>query len=365
MEVLEKAYDMEREGENIIHLEVGETDFETPQCIKDACTKALREGKTRYTHSLGLWELREAVARYLLRRYSVNISPHRIVITMGTSPALFLLFSTLLDRGDEIIITNPYYSCYPNMIRFLGGKVVPVNVREEHGYQYQIETLLPKLTKKTKAVLINSPANPTGALLSPQIMREIAAMGHYIISDEIYHGLVYATREHSILEFTNNAFVLGGFSKKYAMTGWRLGYLIVPEKFVRPLQKVQQNFFISANSFVQWAAIAALEEAENDVEIMRKTLNERRLFILQRLRELGFQLRFEPQGAFYVLANAKRFSNDSRSFAFDILSKAKVAVAPGIDFGDNAEGHIRFSYANSLQNIQEAMNRLQRYFAAL
>jgi aspartate/methionine/tyrosine aminotransferase len=192
-------------------------------------------------------------------------------------------------------------------------------------------------------------------------LRAIADRGRTIISDEIYHGLVYEGKEHSILEFTRNALVVNGFSKPFAMTGWRLGYLIVPPEFVRPLQKMHQNFFISANAFVQWAGIAALQEAGADVVRMRDTYNVRRKFIIQKLRELGFGITVEPTGAFYVLANAKRYTEDSFHFAFDILQKAKVGCTPGIDFGTNAEGYLRFCYANSLENIEIAMKRLGAY----
>ena len=361
MDVLEKAYDMERAGQRVIHLEVGEPDFETPQCIKDACIKAIRDGKTKYTHSLGLFELREALAAHYAIKYGKEVSPQQIIITTGSSPALFLLFSTILENGAEIILSNPYYSCYPNIIQFLGGTVKFVKVHEENGFQYQPEEVAHHLTSNTKAILINSPANPTGSILSPETMGALANLGYYLVADETYHGLVYESQEHSILEFTDKAFVVGSFSKQFAMTGWRLGYMIVPHEFVRPIQKIQQNFFISANAFVQWAGIAAITEAHKDVEQMRAIFNQRRKFIIPRLKTLGFGLTFEPQGAFYVLANAKKFTQNSLAFASDILEKAQVAVTPGVDFGDNAEGYLRFSYANSLENIQEGMERLEHY----
>jgi len=361
MDVLEKAIEMERRGEHIIHLEVGEPDFETPECIREACAKAMQDGKTKYTHSLGLLELREAIGEHYARKYGKPVSPHQIVITMGSSPAMFLLFSALLEIGDEVIVTNPYYACYPNIIRFLGGEVKYVYVREEAGFQYQPQEISACLNVRTKAILVNSPANPTGSVISPEVMQEIASMDHYVISDETYHGLVYESQEHSIIEFTDRAFVIGSFSKQYAMTGWRLGYLIVPDQFVRPIQKIQQNFFISANAFVQWAGVAALKHAHEDIERMRRIYDKRRKFIIPRLKQLGFGLKFEPQGAFYVLANADKFTRNSRNLAFDILEKARVAVTPGIDFGENAEGYIRFSYANSLENIREGMDRLEQY----
>ncbi|MDX1779301.1 MAG: aminotransferase class I/II-fold pyridoxal phosphate-dependent enzyme, partial [Thermodesulfobacteriota bacterium] len=213
----------------------------------------------------------------------------------------------------------------------------------------------------TKALLINSPSNPTGNVLDKQRMEELSSLKPYIISDEIYHGLVYKEQEHSMLEFTDRCFVINGFSKLYAMTGWRLGYVIVPKKFIRPMQKMHQNFFISANAFVQWAGVTALRHAQKDVERMKKTYNKRRTYILKRLKELGFGITVEPTGAFYVLANAKRFSKKSLQFAFDILEEAKVGVTPGIDFGANAEGYIRFSYANSIENIKEGMDRIAGY----
>ncbi|MGB9699449.1 MAG: pyridoxal phosphate-dependent aminotransferase [Thermodesulfobacteriota bacterium] len=361
MEVLEAASVMERQGEDIIHLEVGEPDFDTPDCIKEAAWKAMRDGKTHYTHSLGILELREAIAEHYHKKYKVEVSPDQILVTSGTSPAMLLLFMSLLEPGDEVILPNPYYACYPNFVRLAEGKPVFVNVYEEEGFQYRPEETKPLITSRTKAIFINSPANPTGNLMSQERMQEIVELGKTIVSDEIYHGLVYEGKEHSILEFTKNAFVINGFSKLYAMTGWRLGYLIAPPEFIRPLQKMQQNFFISANAFVQWAGVAALKEAGEDVIRMKNLYNARRKFILPKLRELGFGITMEPTGAFYVLANAKAFTNNSFAFAFDILKKAKVGCTPGIDFGSNAEGYIRFSYANSLENIAEAMRRLKNY----
>ena len=361
MEVMEKASEMERRGEHVIHLEVGEPDFDTPQCIKDAAIKAIVDGKTHYTHSLGLMELREAIAEYYRNRYKVTICPEQILVTSGTSPAMLLAFFSLLESGDKVILSDPHYACYPNFITMTDGTPDFIKVFEEDGFQYRPEVIADRIGKRTKAILINSPSNPTGNLLEPERMKEISALKPYIISDEIYHGLVYEGKEHSILEFTDRCFVINGFSKLYAMTGWRLGYIIVPKEFIRPLQKMHQNFFISANAFVQWAGVAALRYAQKDVERMRKTFDERRKFIIPRLRELGFGITVEPTGAFYVLANAKKFSKDSFKFAFEILKEAKVGVTPGIDFGKNAEGYLRFSYANSLENIKEGMERIDSY----
>ena len=362
MDVLERAHELEREGKDIIHMEVGEPDFDTPQCINEACFRAIREGETHYTHSLGLIELREAICEHYFTKYGVTISPDQIIITSGTSPAMFLLLSALLEKDDEVIISNPHYACYPNFISFLDGNPISVNVYEEEGFQYTTEAIREKITGKTRGILINSPSNPTGNTLGAERMKEIASLGIPVISDEIYHGLVYDEEEHSILEFTDNAFVFNGFSKVYAMTGWRLGYLIAPKEYIRPMQKIQQNLFICANSFVQWGGVAALKEAGDDVVRMRNIFNERRKFIIERLNEIGIGITVEPTGAFYILGNIKKYSMDSYKTAFDILEKAHVGVTPGVDFGDNCEGYIRFSYANSMENIAEGLSRVEKYF---
>ncbi len=218
-----------------------------------------------------------------------------------------------------------------------------------------------KITKKTRAILINSPSNPTGNLLSVERMKAIAQFSPFVISDEIYHGLVYEDQDHSILEFREDAFVLNGFSKLFAMTGFRLGYLIAPKQFIRPIQKIQQNFFISANSMAQMAGIVALKEAWGDVARMIRIYDERRRYMIARLKKMGFGITREPTGAFYVFANAKHISNDSYRLAFDILDNAHVGVTPGIDFGKNGEGYLRFSYANSMENIAEGLDRLECY----
>jgi len=361
MDVLERAQALERQGRRIIHLEVGEPDFPTPECICEEANKAICGGLTHYTHSLGLIELREAIGEHYSEKYGVKVHPEQVVITSGTSPALFMIFAALLDRDEEIIIPDPHYPCYPNFATFLGAKPVSVNVYEEEGFQYRAEEIRKKIGPQSKAILVNSPSNPTGMLLSPDRMSQIAQIGPYVISDEIYHGLVYGKKEHSILEFTDRAFVLNGFSKAFAMTGWRLGYIIAPREFVRPLQKIHQNFFISAGSVSQWAGLAALRNGASDVERMRRTYDERRKFLIQRLRELGFVLKVEPEGAFYIFLNVRHLSQNSYDLAFDILEKAGVGVTPGIDFGENAEGYIRISYANSLQNIREGLDRIEEY----
>ncbi len=361
MDVLEKAQELERNGEHVIHLEVGEPDFDTPECINEACYRAICEGKTHYTHSLGLIELREAIAEDYCERYRVKVSPEQILVASGTSPAMLLLFSALLEPGDEVILSNPYYPCYPNIIRFVDGSPVFVNVLEEEGFQYLPGMIEEKMSPRVKGIMINSPSNPTGNVMPSGRMKEIAEFSPFIISDEIYHGLIYEGEAHTILEFTDRAFVINGFSKLYAMTGWRLGYIIAPKEFMRPMQKIQQNLFISASSFAQWGALVGLREAKEDVRKMTETYDRRRRFLIPKLRQMGFGITVEPTGAFYTLANAKRFSSDSYGLAFDILREVKVGVAPGIDFGSNAEGYLRFCYANSMENIEEGMTRLEKY----
>jgi aspartate/methionine/tyrosine aminotransferase len=368
MDVLERAQELERAGARIIHLEVGEPDFDAPACVKEAACKALEDGFTHYTHSLGLYELREAICEYYQKNYQVSVDPDQVVVTSGSSPAIFLVFAALLEKQDEVIISDPHYACYPNFIRFVDGKLITIPVYEEDGFQYRPEVIREKITPQTRAVFINSPSNPTGNLLSADRMQQIAELTKceqcpYIVSDEIYHGLVYEGKAHSILEFSDHAFVLNGFSKQFAMTGLRLGYVIAPKAYIRPMQKLQQNFFISANAMVQRAGIAALKDAGDDVARMQKIYNERRLFTIRRLKELGFGITVEPTGAFYVFANARHISGDSYKLAFDILEKAHVGVGPGIDFGQNGEGYLRFSYANSLENIEEGMERLEKYLA--
>ncbi|MBM4272933.1 MAG: pyridoxal phosphate-dependent aminotransferase [Deltaproteobacteria bacterium] len=361
MDILERAQELERQGESIIHLEIGEPDFDTPQAVKDAAIRAMTAGETSYTHSQGLLELREHLSQHYLEKYGAWVKPEQFIVTSGTSPAMILIFAGLLNPGDEVLLTDPHYACYPNFIKLVDAHPRYVPVSEEDGFQFRPEELGPYIHGRTKAIIINSPANPTGTLLPASRLAKLAELGPYIVSDEIYHGLVYEGKEHSILGFTDRAFVINGFSKLYAMTGWRLGYLIAPLDFVRPLQKLMQNFFISANPFVQRAGIAALTQAGPEVEKMRAVYNKRRRFLLEGLQELGFRIPFPPTGAFYVFVNARHLSLDSYGLAFDILEKAGVGVTPGIDFGPGGEGFLRFSYANSLENIEEALRRLKIY----
>ncbi|MBN2401325.1 MAG: pyridoxal phosphate-dependent aminotransferase [Spirochaetes bacterium] len=364
MDVMARAEELEKAGEKVIHLEVGEPDFNTPSVIQETVKKAIESGRTHYTHAMGLMELRETICMHYKQEYNVSITPDRIMVTSGTSPALLLMMIAILDSDDEVIISNPHYSCYPNFIKSLGGKPAEIKTDPEDGFQYRPEAIKKALTKRTKAIMINSPSNPTGIVMTDKNLSDIAAFDkQYIISDEIYHGLSYEGRARSILEFTDNAFIINGFSKLYAMTGWRLGYLIFPKNFYDIMQKIHQNFMISANSFVQWAGITALTQTKDEINIMRQTYNERRIYMIKRLRELGFNINVEPTGAFYVFADARKFCKNSYKEAFNILEKVKVGVTPGIDFGTGGEGFLRFSYANSMENIKEGLDRIEKYLS--
>ncbi len=362
MDILEAAQRLEHSGKDIVHLEIGEPDFGAPPHVIEAGERALREGKTKYTHCQGIIELREAICDQYRGTYGVSVNPDQVFVNSGSSPAMFSVFGTLLDPGDEVILTNPHYACYPSIIGFLGGRPVYLNLRKEEGFRYHVEEAQSLVSPRTKAILINSPSNPTGIVMEEAMIRSLAECRRcFVISDEIYHGLVYDGTAHSILEYTDRAFVLNGFSKVYGMTGWRLGYTIVPREFIRPMQKVQQNFFISANAFVQWAGVEALQGPQDHIAVHVAEYDQRRRFIIRRLREIGFEIHTEPTGAFYVLAGGQRFASDSLRFAFELLEKAHVAATPGIDFGSQAEGCLRFSYSNSLDNIAEGMDRLERY----
>ncbi len=369
MEIMEKIHKMEKSGINVIHMEIGEPDFNVPECVNQATVDALSANATHYTHSLGDIRLREAISQYHKTTYNTVIDPGHILITSGTSPGMLLLFSALLNPGDEVIISDPHYACYANFINYVQGVPVTVPVFEEEGFIYTPQAIQDKITSKTKAIFINSPSNPTGNVISQERMQQIVNVAKennlYVISDEIYHGLVYEGQEHSIFEFTDKAFLLNGFSKLFAMTGLRLGYLIAPPEFVRALQILEQNFFICANSVIQLAGIAALKYAHKETKEMKATYNKRRIYVIERLKEMGLGITIEPTGAFYIFANAKHISNDSLSLTHDILEKAHVGVTPGIDFGKNGEGYLRFSYANSMENLEIGLDRMEGYLKNL
>ncbi|MCG8640461.1 MAG: pyridoxal phosphate-dependent aminotransferase [Desulfobacterales bacterium] len=369
MEILEKIHQMEAKGIDVIHMEIGEPDFNVPECVNQVSMEAFSRNETHYTHSLGDIRLRKAISDYHKQTYGTCIDPEHILVTSGTSPAMLLLFSALINPGDEVIISDPHYACYQNFINYVLGVPVTVPVYEEDGFVYTPEAIREKITPKTRAIFLNSPANPTGNVIPCERMKQIVEIARtndiYIISDEIYHGLVYEGKEHSIFEFTPKAFVLNGFSKLFAMTGLRLGYLISPPEFIRALQVLQQNFFICANSIAQLAGVAALTESETETQAMKERYNRRRIYMIDRLKQMGFDIKVEPTGAFYVFVNAKHISSDSYALALDILEKAHIGVTPGIDFGANGEGFIRFSYANSMDNLRIGLDRMEGYLASL
>ncbi len=361
MDIMEHAHRLEAQGREVIHLEVGEPDFDTPEVIISAAEAALRAGHTHYTAALGIPELREAIAEFYNRKFGVSVSPERVMVTNGTSPGLMMLFSVLVDAGDEIIISDPHYACYPAFILSACGKPVRISTRAEDGFALKAEAVRDYLTPKNRAILVNSPSNPTGTVLSRQDMAALAELGVPIVSDEIYHGLSYQDEEHTALQFTDDCFVINGFSKYFAMTGWRVGYLIAPPEYIRPLEILQQNYFVSPNSFVQYAALAALAEGVPEAERMREIYDERRKIMLARLKEIGLEILHEPTGAFYAFADARTHGADSLKLAKEILEATGVAVAPGADFGPGGEGFLRFSYCNSIENIEKGLERVGAY----
>ena len=365
MDVLERANELQRAGVDIIHLEVGEPDFDMPDCIAKAAIEAHQNGTTHYTHSLGDPQLRETIAAFYKSEYDITVDPDCIVVTSGSSPAILMTLMLLCQAGDEVIMSNPGYPCYRNFALACHAEPVCVPLQAECDFQYDIEEIKKRITDKTQAIFVNSPMNPTGTLVTDNVYEELCKLNIPIISDEIYHGLVYNGKARSILEFTDKAFVINGFSKRFAMTGLRLGYLIAPKEYMRSLQILQQNLFICAPSTAQKAGIAALKEAQLDVDLMRSIYNERRIYIIERLKGMGLIIHSEPQGAFYVFCDARKFTSDSYRFAFDVLENAHVGITPGIDFGTEGEGFIRLSYANSLENIKIGMDRLEGYLNEL
>ena len=365
MEVLEEAQRLERDGIDVVHLEIGEPDFPVPSCVSAAAKGAYDQARTHYTHSLGDPELRAAIAAFYRAEYGVSVDPDCILVTSGSSPAILLTLLTLCAPGDEVVLTDPGYPCYRNFA--LTCQAVPrmVRVSAEARFQLDPKAVARVANSRTRAVFVNSPMNPAGLLAEDWVYEGLAELGIPIVSDEIYHGLVYKGRARCVLEFTDNAFVLNGFSKRFAMTGLRLGYVIAPKKYVRAMQILQQNLFICAPSIAQRAGIAALREADPEVRRMRGIYDERRRYLVERVKALGFGLTAEPEGAFYVFADARRWTDDVYRFAFDLLREAHVGVTPGVDFGAAGEGFVRFSYATDLARIREGCNRLEAYLRNL
>ncbi|MEM9177299.1 MAG: pyridoxal phosphate-dependent aminotransferase [Myxococcota bacterium] len=359
MEVLERAAELERAGHSVAHLEVGEPEFAPPPAANEAIVAALARDDTNYTDSRGLWALREAIASNLAHRFGSSVDPARVLVTLGTSSAMTLVFACLVEPGDEVIVPTPHYPCYPNFVRFCGGEPIFVETDAANGWHIDPERVRRAITPRTRAIVVGSPANPTGAVQPRAVMEALAELGPTLVSDEIYDGLVYdGARSTSALTVSSDAFVLDGFSKRYAMTGFRLGWVVAPEAALRRLQTLQQNLFISASSFVQYAGIAALEHGAEMTGALLEACTDRRRLLVDGLRTLGFGIEREPEGAFYVLADARAFGEDSRALAFELLEEAHVGCTPGVDFGEAAEGRLRFCYALAAETIETALERM-------
>jgi aspartate/methionine/tyrosine aminotransferase len=362
MDVVARAKELESQGRDIVRMDVGDPDLPTPDVITRAAEAAMEAGDTGYTQSLGLPDLRDAVSARFLSKYGVTVDRDGIVVTQGTSPAMLLMFGALLDPGDEVILSDPCYPAYPNYINFLGGVPVHVRARAEDGFRMRIDEIEAAITPRTRCIMINSPSNPTGTVLPPADLAAIAALaethGLYVASDEIYHGLDFEGSDHTILEYTDRAFVLNGFSKLYSMTGWRLGYLVAPRAFVRPAEAIQQNFFLCANHFVQVAGTAALLKADPDIARMRAIYDERRRYLVPALRGLGLTIDSPPTAAFYVFADASGWGSDSLALTYRLIEEAGVAAAPGVDFGPGGEGFLRFSYVTDIERLRLGVARL-------
>jgi aspartate/methionine/tyrosine aminotransferase len=368
MELLEKAKAMEAQGEDIVHMEVGEPDFTTPQMVKDEAIKAIISGETYYTHSLGITELREKISTFYKKGEGLTISPERIVITNGTSGAFLLLAAVLLERGRTLAISDPGYPCYRNFALLADAEILTLPVAAETGYQIVPDQIV-NLKTGPDVLIICNPSNPTGSIYHEETIAQlhqiVSCRDGVIVVDEIYGGLTYGQTLRTALHLGNDIIVVNGFSKTHAMTGWRLGWMVVPQELVRPIQKVAQNVFISPPSIAQRAALHAFD-VDEDLGKMRRTYWERRDFMVPRLRELGFSVPIDPEGAFYVYAGIEKWRLDSMEFVERVLMEAKVAITPGYDFGRYMAGsHIRFSYANNLERLKEGCDRLERWLQTL
>ncbi len=364
MDVMSRAAALEREGRSLLHREVGEPDFPTPEPVRRAAAQALAGGPLPYTVALGLPELREAIARFYRTRYRFELSPERVVVTAGSSGALLLVMAALLDPGSELLMADPGYPCNRQFARTVDGVPVGIPVGPESGWQLTPERVEARWGDRTRAVLVASPANPTGTLIEPGVLRGIHQVverhGGRLVVDEIYHGLTYGPEPHTAAEISDDVFVVNSFSKYFDMTGWRLGWLVTPPGYLRDIEKLAQNLFICPSTLAQRAALAAfLPETLEVLEARRRELRARRDLVVPALREMGFDVPVMPEGAFYVYAGCSRLSDDSARFALEILERAGVAVTAGLDFGRNEpERHLRFSYTTSIEKLREAMSRL-------
>ncbi len=369
MDILARAKALGAQGRDIIHLEVGEPDFPTPEPMLQAAMRAIKGGDVHYTPALGLPELRQAIAAYYRKRYGVEVPFARIAVTPGASGALLLALGALLDAGDEILMADPGYPCNRHFAGFIDAVPVRIPVGPETAFQLTPQLVEQHWTERTKAVLIASPSNPTGTLARDEDIRDIAALcatrGATLIVDEIYHGLVYEGRPQTALSHSEQVVVINGFSKYFHMTGWRLGWLIAPGDLMNDIERLAQNLFLAPPTPAQYAAQAAFsEETQQILEARRQELKARRDYLLPALRELGFGLKLMPAGAFYLYADVSRFTGDSFAFAEQMLEQAGVAITPGIDFGEVApERYVRFAYTRPLPVLREAVARIRNFLA--
>jgi len=362
MEILERAKELEREGRDIVHMEIGEPDLPPSPRVLEAIDR-YKEKAYGYTHSLGIWELREAIAHHYWETYGVDISPERVVVTTGTSGGFSLIFSSLFEEKEGVVFTDPGYPCYKNFARIYCLRPISVPIGVETNFELKRE-MLEGLKEPFKGFLVTSPSNPVGNVYSGETLRGLVEFaterGKLFISDEIYHGLNYDKEVHTALEFSDEVVVVNGFSKYFCMPGFRLGWVIVPKRFVRKLQVVAQNLFISPPTLSQMVAVEALRDKEY-LKKVRETFRRRRDYLYGELKKI-FKIEVSPEGAFYIWANIERYSNDSLDFAKRLLEEAGVAVTPGVDFGkNNTERYIRFAYTANLERLKEGVNRIRDF----
>ncbi len=371
-EVLARAQALEAQGRHIIHLEIGEPDFATPPAVVEAAIRALRDGHTHYTPSPGIMPLRMAIAEEMQRTRGLQVTAEQVVVTPGAKPILFFSLLALVDEGDEVICPDPGFPIYESMIRYASGTVVPVALPESQGFRLDIEGLRRAITARTKLIIINSPANPTGGVLEPDDLRQIAelAVEHdlLVFSDEIYSRLIYDGAHHSIAclpGMAERTILLDGFSKTYAMTGWRLGYGVMPADLVPQISKLMTNSNSCTAAFTQIAGIEALTGDQEPVRQMRDEFRRRRDVIVQGLNTLPGVRCAMPNGAFYAFPNITTTGLKAQELAGRLMNEAGVATLAGTSFGPGGEGYLRLSYANSVENIQEALARMGTLLTAV
>jgi aspartate/methionine/tyrosine aminotransferase len=367
MALLARARELEAGGRSVIHMEVGEPDFVTPQPVIDAGIRALQEGRTHYTPALGLTALRQRLSGFYRERYGVEIEAERIVITPGASTALQLVLAMLVDPGDRVLMADPGYPCNRNFVHLLNGVPVGLPVDAATNYQPDAESVGAAWTGSVAALLVASPSNPTGTLLSEADIRALFAVtqshGARLVVDEIYHGLTYGEAARTALAVSDDIFVINSFSKYFGMTGWRLGWLVAPREAVAGIDKLAQNLYLAAPTPAQYAALSAFDPGNIAIlEARRLEFRARRDYLLPALRGLGFEIAGTPEGAFYLYADCSRFTDDSYGFSVRLLEEAGVAITPGIDFGEHRpERHVRFAYTTSREHLEEGVRRLKAH----